>query len=74
MLERIIDFIKTYHGLDSDEISADSDLLFDLGLTSFEVIEMCCRVEEMFDVKIKDEDIMHIRTVGDIEKYVSWGK
>lgn len=52
-------------------ISRDTVLLADLGLNSFELIEMVCAVEEEFDIEIPDREIKSFKTVGDIMDFIS---
>ena len=52
-------------------ISRDTVLLADLGLNSFELIEMVCAVEGEFDIEIPDREIKSFKTVGDIMDFIS---
>lgn len=70
MTEKVIAFIRNYYGLDDVEITADSKLMFDLGLSSFELVEMYSRLEEEFKIKVEEADIIEIQTVGDIVKCI----
>jgi acyl carrier protein len=46
-------------------------LAVDLGLTSFDIVEMSCRLEESFNLEIPDEDMISFRKVGDISDYLT---
>lgn len=43
----------------------------DLGADSLAVVELVLALEEEFDVKIPDEEVDGIRTVGDAVSYIS---
>ena len=66
MQDKIIDFIRDYGNLNDMLITSDSKLTLDLGLSSFELIEMCCQIEEKFGIEISEENMLHIRTINDI--------
>lgn len=53
-----------------DEVSEDSSLITDFGLSSLEIAELICDMEDALDFEIPEEDLMHLKTVGDIYEYV----
>ena len=46
----------------------------DLGADSLDLVDLVMAVEEEFDVKIADEDLEGIKTVGDIVDYIAENK
>lgn len=58
-------------GVDSAELSSESDILEDLGADSLDVVELVMALEETFDIEVPDEDAEAMRTLGDVEKYVA---
>lgn len=70
MLERLTAILEERMGETGISISRDTVLLADLGLNSFELIEMVCAVEE-FDIEIPDREIKSFKTVGDIMDFIS---
>ncbi|SHO53571.1 acyl carrier protein [Anaerocolumna xylanovorans] len=71
MTKEIIEFISDYYGLNITDIHADSELVADLGLQSYDVVEMCCQLEENYMIEISEEDIVNIRTVQELSDYVT---
>jgi acyl carrier protein len=69
--ERIRGLVAEQLGVDVSELSPDAYILDDLGADSLDVVEMVMAIEEEFDIEISDEDAEAIRTVGDVEAYVS---
>jgi len=51
------------------EISLESSLIKDLQADSLDIVEMM-RLEERFDIQIRDEDIPGLDTVGRVVSYV----
>ena len=70
MVNEVIEFIRKYNNLGDALIEPDMKLVFDLGLESYSIIEMCCELEEHFSIVISEDDITTIETVEDIAKYV----
>lgn len=70
MLKEIIQFLKDYYNLDEVQITSNSTLIGDLGLTSFQIIEMCSLIEEKYKVEIEEEDLAVLETVGDFANYL----
>jgi acyl carrier protein len=58
-------------GVDLVEVSPDARILEDLGADSLDVVEMVMSLEEAFDIEIPDEDVEELRTVADVERYVT---
>lgn len=52
------------------EITETSMLESDLGLSSFEVVEIVCEFEDAFDIEISDRDIRQFVGVQDILNYL----
>lgn len=53
-----------------DDATPESNLLTDFGLSSLEIAELVCTIEDELDIEIPDKDLVHIKTVGDIYEYV----
>ncbi len=58
-------------GVDLAELRADASILDDLGADSLDVVEMVMSLEEAFDIEVPDEDVEEMRTVADIERYIT---
>jgi len=52
-------------------ISLDTDLVQDLGLNSFDVINIINRFEEHFDIEIPTRDVWKLRRVKDVIDYLA---
>ncbi|MBP0973887.1 MAG: acyl carrier protein [Oscillospiraceae bacterium] len=56
---------------DVEDLNEDTDLLEDLNCTSMDVVELIVAIESATDVRIPDEAVDSIRTIGDIVNYLS---
>lgn len=70
MFERTVDILSEYIGSDDVEITMDSALVDDLGLSSLEVINIVAAFEDEFDIEVPDRVIPTLRTVKDIVAYL----
>ncbi len=70
MEERVISILTEFTEVQADQITADSSLTADLGLSSLDVIDVVIAFEEEFGVEIPDEDIVELATVGDIVRFL----
>lgn len=71
MLDKMTQIIREQTGDESIVITRDSVLLADLGMNSFDLINMVCVLEDEFDVEIPDRIIRSFKTVGDVMDYVA---
>ena len=70
MLEELRKIFETYTKKKLPELSRDSILAADLGLSSFELFDVVCEVENHFDIEIPDRVLTTLVTVGDLVDYL----
>ena len=59
---------------DSDFINLDTNLQGDLDADSLDAVEIIMNIEEEFDIKVDDDELENIKTIGDIVKYIENNK
>lgn len=64
------EIVLDYLGDDDIEVSEDSVLTDDLGLTSLDLISIVGDVEDSFGISVEDEAMESIETVGDVLDYI----
>lgn len=69
MFERTVNILKDYCEAGC-EITMESGLIDDLGLSSLDVINLIGEFEAEFDISIPDRLIPSMRTVGDIVSFL----
>ena len=67
MLEKIAEILSKYT---KEEITAESTLVNDLGLSSFDIVSIVTAFEDEFDIEISDRDIRKLVSVSDIIEYI----
>lgn len=66
MLETVKEIICNYVETDIDSITAESTLRYDIGATSFDLMNIAVEIEESFGLSLSDSNLHRIKTVGDI--------
>lgn len=67
MLERILEIIAKFAGVDVNSINEDTDIL-ELDIDSLRVLKIIMEIEHVFNVRFEDEEIVEIRTAKDVER------
>ncbi len=70
MYEKVAAAIADQLNIDLSTVTAESRLIEDLKADSLDVVAMIMEVEQEFDIQIPDEDMLTLRTVGDIVNYL----
>ena len=70
MLEKITQIIKEYKGDDSIVVSKDTVIKNELGMNSFDLIQLICLVEDEFDIEIPDAAIKKFNTIADVILFI----
>jgi acyl carrier protein len=69
--QKVRSIVADQLGVDLGEVRSDASILDDLGADSLDVVEMVMSLEEAFDIEVPDEDVEEMRTVADVERYVT---
>lgn len=70
IFEKIRDIVVEELGVAPEKVTEDARFIEDLGADSIGVMELVMKMEEEFNMKIPDEDIEKLRTVGDVINYI----
>lgn len=57
-------------GIDADKVKPESDIIKELGLDSLDIVDMLMKVEETFGVTIDDSDVVELKTVADVVRFI----
>ncbi len=68
---RIRSILAQQLGLEPAEIRPEANILDDLGADSLDVVEMVMSLERAFDIEMPDEEVETMRTIADLERFVS---
>ncbi len=70
-LKAVAAIIAEQFDVDVDDLNEDTDILEDLGCDSVGAVELIMALESATDIRIPDEAVDSIRTIGDIVNYLS---
>lgn len=69
LLTQIIQTLETA-AKHKEPLTENSDLVTGLGLTSLELMQLICQIEDDFDISIPINILPEIRTIGDLVREV----
>ena len=70
IFDKLKELVVDQLGVEEDEVTMEATMQEDLGADSLDLVDLVMSVEEEFGVKVADEDLENIKTVGDIVNYI----
>lgn len=70
VLKTLADIVNDVAGIPTGEIELDKSFTDDLDVDSLSMVEVVTAAEDEFGVKIPDDDIKDLKTVGDAVSYI----
>ena len=67
---RLIEILQRISGAEQSEIHPGARLIEDIGIDSLGFYEILIEADECLGVKIREEDLLNFRTVGDIQRHL----
>lgn len=55
---------------DEDAVTMEASIADDLGADSLDLADIVMSIEEEFDIEVPDDQLVNIKTVGDVVKYI----
>ena len=68
VLDTVISMFSAY--TEAEEITAESEIMGDLEVSSMEVLSIICNIEAEFDIHVSEKAIRKITTVGDVAEII----
>lgn len=68
MYDKVVSILKSV--VDIGDVTPDSKLIADLGLNSFDIINIIVAFEDEFDIEIPEKDIKKLVTLKDAADYL----
>ncbi|WP_431956701.1 meromycolate extension acyl carrier protein AcpM [Nocardia lijiangensis] len=66
----IAEIVEEVTGIDASEVVIEKSFVDDLDIDSLSLVEIAVQLEDKYAVKVPDEDLASLRTVGDAVAYV----
>jgi len=70
ILSGLADIVNEVAGVPVDSVQLDKSFTDDLDIDSLSMVEVVVAAEEKFGVKIPDDDVKDLRTVGDAVAFI----
>ena len=70
----LAEIINEIAGVPADDVQLDKSFTDDLDIDSLSMVEVVVAAEEKFDVKIPDDEVKNLATVGDAVAYIERAK
>ncbi|MFB4194198.1 MULTISPECIES: acyl carrier protein [Streptomyces] len=64
------EIVNEIAGIPAEDVLEDKSFTDDLDVDSLSMVEVVVAAEERFDVKIPDDDVKGLKTVGDAANYI----
>lgn len=71
ILDGLADIVNEIAGIPTEDVHMGASFTDDLDVDSLSMVEVVVASEERFDIRIPDEDVMHLRTVRDAVAYIA---
>ena len=70
VLAGLAELVTDETGIDSSEVAMEKSFTDDLDVDSLSMVEVVVAAEEKFGVKIPDDEVPNLKTVGDAVSYI----
>ncbi len=70
ILAGLAEIVAEETGLDAAEVTSEKSFTDDLDIDSLSMMTIVTLAEEKFDVRIPDEEVKNLTTVGDAVKFI----
>ncbi|WP_067969015.1 meromycolate extension acyl carrier protein AcpM [Mycolicibacter icosiumassiliensis] len=70
LIAGIAEIIEEVTGIEPSEVTIEKSFIDDLDIDSLSMVEIAVQTEDKYGVKIPDEDLAGLRTVGDVVAYL----
>ncbi len=70
LASRLRKMIASQLNIKEDKVTDQARIIEDLGADSLDIVEMFMTLEEEFELTIPDENVVELKTVGDVISYI----
>ena len=70
IVEGLAEIVNEIAGIPTEDVQLDKSFTDDLDVDSLSMVEVVVAAEEKFDVKIPDDEVKNLKTVGDAVAYI----
>jgi len=74
VLSGLAEIVEEVAGVTADDVTAEKSFVDDLDIDSLSMVEIAVQAEDKFGVKIPDDELANLKTVGDAVNYITANK
>jgi acyl carrier protein len=74
ILSGLAEIVEEIAGVDAAEVTPEKSFVDDLDIDSLSMVEIAVQAEDKFGVKIPDDQLAELKTVGDAVDYIAKNK
>ena len=67
----LADIVEEIAGVEAASVTEDKSFVDDLDIDSLSMVEIAVQAEDKFGVKIPDDELANLKTVGDAVNYIA---
>ncbi|WP_298180992.1 acyl carrier protein [Saccharomonospora sp.] len=71
ILSGLAEIVEEVAGVSADDVTSEKSFVDDLDIDSLSMVEIAVQAEDKFGVKIPDDELANLKTVGDAVDYVA---
>jgi acyl carrier protein len=71
ILAGLAEIVEEVAGVSAADVTADKSFTDDLDIDSLSMVEIAVQAEDKFGVKIPDDELANLKTVGDAVDYIA---
>jgi acyl carrier protein len=71
ILSGLADIVNEETGIDTDDVQMDKSFTDDLDIDSLSMMTIVVNAEEKFGVRIPDDEVKNLKTVGDAVAFIA---
>jgi acyl carrier protein len=71
ILSGLAEIVEEIAGVDAAEVTPEKSFVDDLDIDSLSMVEIAVQAEDKFGVKIPDDQLAELKTVGDAVDYIA---
>ncbi|MFE3073330.1 acyl carrier protein [Streptomyces sp. NPDC059247] len=71
ILQTLAAIVEEVTGFESAEVTSEKSFTDDLDIDSLSMVEITVVIEDRFEVRIPDDQVAELRTVGDAVNYIA---
>ncbi|MDR3215818.1 MAG: acyl carrier protein [Clostridiaceae bacterium] len=66
IVKKLIEIVADQLNIDASTLSAETNIIKDIGADSLDIVDMLMTVERMWKITVDDEEVLSLKTIRDV--------